>query len=313
MKLKTLESQFAVALGRESIKTKKSKPLGSRVANFCIWAIVLFMTLLCILPLLNMVSISFSDRIAAQANQVGLLPVHFNLNSYQMLLEDKQFWRSFMISVERVVIGTSLNMVLAVLMAYPLSKHKREFGARNIYMNLLIFAMLFSGGMIPTFLVVKNLGMIDTIWALILPGAVPIFNVILLMNFFKSIPTSLEEAAIMDGASRMKILLKIYLPISLPALATVALFSIVGHWNDYFSGVFYMNRAANYPLQTYIQQLNIDVTKITDVSQLKALASISNQTLNAAKIVVSTIPVLLIYPFLQKYFTTGLVIGSVKE
>ncbi|MGF6950074.1 putative aldouronate transport system permease protein [Neobacillus sp. B4I6] len=313
MKSKTVGSQFAVVWGKEFIKSKRSKPFGSRIADVCIWAILLLMTALCVLPLLNMVSISFSDRVAAQANEVGLLPVNFNVSAYQVLLGDAQFWRSFMISVERVVLGTSLNMLLTILMAYPLSKNKREFGARNIYMNLLIFAMLFSGGMIPTFLVVKNLGLIDSIWSLILPGAVPIFNVILLMNFFKSIPGSLEEAAIMDGATKLKVLFKVYLPISLPALATISLFSIVGHWNDYFSGLLYINKAANYPLQTYIQQLNIDVTKITDVSQLKAVAAISNQTLNAAKIVVSTIPVLLIYPFLQKYFTSGLVIGSVKE
>lgn len=291
----------------------RSNTFGSRFADVCIWASILLMTALCVLPLLNMVSISFSDRVAAQANEVGLLPVNFNIHAYQVLLGDAQFWRSFMISVERVVLGTALNMILTILMAYPMSKNKREFGARNIYMNLLIFAMLFSGGMIPMFLVVKSLGLIDTIWSLILPGAVPVFNVILLMNFFKSIPSSLEEAAIMDGASKLKVLFKVYLPISLPALATISLFAIVGHWNDYFSGLLYINKAANYPLQTYIQQLNIDVTKITDVSQLKAVASISNQTLNAAKIVVSTIPVLLIYPFLQKYFTSGLVIGSVKE
>ncbi|WP_445487783.1 carbohydrate ABC transporter permease [Niallia sp. 03133] len=291
----------------------RSKTFGSRFSDVCIWAVILLMTALCVLPLLNMVSISFSDRVAAQANEVGLLPVNFNIGAYQVLLSDAQFWRSFMISVERVVLGTALNMILTILMAYPLSKNKRQFGARNIYMNLLIFAMLFSGGMIPMFLVVKSLGLIDTIWSLVLPGAVPIFNVILLMNFFKSIPDSLEEAAIMDGASKLKVLFKVYLPISLPALATISLFAIVGHWNDYFSGLLYINKAANYPLQTYIQQLNIDVTKITDVSQLKAVASISNQTLNAAKIVVSTIPVLIIYPFLQKYFTSGLVIGSVKE
>jgi putative aldouronate transport system permease protein len=313
MRPKTSGGQLAVVWERELKKSKQSKPIGSRIADVCIWAILLLLTALCVLPLLNMVSISFSDRVAAQANEVGLIPVNFNVSAYQVLLGDAQFWRSFMISVERVVLGTALNMLLTILMAYPLSKSKREFGARNIYMNLLIVAMLFSGGMIPTFLVVKSLGLIDTIWSLVLPGAVPIFNVILLMNFFKSIPASLEEAAIMDGATKLKVLFKVYLPISLPALATISLFSIVGHWNDYFSGLLYINKAANYPLQTYIQQLNIDVTKITDVSQLKAVAAISNQTLNAAKIVVSTIPVLLIYPFLQKYFTSGLVIGSVKE
>lgn len=260
-----------------------------------------------------MVSISFSDKSAAQANLVGLWPVNFNLNAYKLLLDDTQFWRSFVISVERVVLGTALNLLLSVLMAYPLSKNKHSFHARNMYMNSMIFAMLFSGGMIPIFMVIKSLGLIDSIWALILPGAVPIFNVILLMNFFKSIPDALEEAAVMDGASKLRILFGIFLPISLPALATIGLFSMVGHWNDYFSGLLYMNSSSNYPLQTYIQQLTVDVTKVTDPSQLKSLASVSNKTLNAAKIVVSIIPVLLIYPFLQRYFVSGLVIGSVKE
>ncbi|MCV3295621.1 MAG: carbohydrate ABC transporter permease [Oenococcus sp.] len=290
----------------------RSKSFGSRLSYIIIWLLLLAMTALCFVPMMNMVSISFSNSSAASANQVGLLPVHFNLNSYSLLLEDGQFWRSFLISIERVVIGTSLNLILSVLMAYPLSKTTKQFAARNIYMNILIFTMLFSGGMIPLFLVVKGLGLMNTIWALILPGAVPIFDVILLMNFFKSVPESLEEAAMMDGASKLTILFKIYLPISVPALATIGLFAIVGHWNDYFSGLLYMNNPANYPLQTYIQQLNVDMTKITDPSQLKALASVSDKTLNAAKIVVSILPVLAVYPFLQKYFTTGLIIGSVK-
>lgn len=291
----------------------KSKSFGSVFADVCIWIVILLMTASCLLPLINMVSISFSDSASASANLVGLLPINFNLDSYKTLLDDTQFWRSFMISIERVVLGVSLNLVLTILMAYPLSKTSREFKAKNIYMYTLIFAMLFSGGLIPMFIVVKNLGLIDTIWALILPGAVPIFNVILMMNFFKSVPHSLEEAAIIDGASKFEILIKIFLPISIPAIATIALFSIVGHWNDFFSGLIYMNKASNYPLQTYIQQLNVDITKVTDASQLRELASISNKTLNSAKIVVSIVPLLLIYPFLQKYFVTGLVIGSVKE
>lgn len=291
----------------------KSKKFGSVFADVCIWIVILLMTASCLLPLVNMISISFSDSASASANLVGLLPVNFNLDSYKTLMNDTQFWRSFMISIERVVIGVSLNLVLTILMAYPLSKTSSEFKAKNIYMYILIFAMLFSGGLIPTFIVVKNLGLIDTIWALVLPGAVPIFNVILMMNFFKSVPRSLEEAAIIDGASKLEILIKIFLPISIPAIATIALFSIVGHWNDFFSGLIYMNKASNYPLQTYIQQLNVDITKITDASQLRELASISNKTLNSAKIVVSIVPLLLIYPFLQKYFVSGLVIGSVKE
>src|SRR5699024_7523238 len=162
--------------------------LSKKLADVCIWIVILLMTASCLLPLINMVSISFSDSASASANLVGLLPINFNLDSYKTLLDDTQFWRSFMISIERVVLGVSLNLVLTILMAYPLSKTSREFKAKNIYMYTLIFAMLFSGGLIPMFIVVKNLGLIDTIWALILPGAVPIFNVILMMNFFKSVP-----------------------------------------------------------------------------------------------------------------------------
>lgn len=173
--------------------------------------------------------------------------------------------------------------------------------------------MLFNGGIIPLFMVVSKLHMINTIWALVLPGAVPVFNVILLVNFFKGVPESLDEAARIDGASPIQIMLKVYLPVSLPALATVALFAIVNHWNDYFNGLIYMSKAEMYPLQTYIQQLTVDLTQITDANQLKQLSSMNNRTFNAAKIVVSTIPLLVIYPFLQKYFVSGIVIGAVKE
>lgn len=291
----------------------KSKSFGSRVVDVCIWTVILLLTAACLFPLLNMVAISFSNKSAAAGNLVGLVPVDFTLASYTTLLKEGQFWRSFGISVARVVLGTALNLILVVLMAYPLSKSKREFGSRNIYMNLLIFAMLFSGGMVPLFITIKNLNLLDTIWSLILPGAVPIFNVILLMNFFKSVPKSLEEAAMLEGCNKWQILFKIYIPISLPALATIALFSIVGHWNDFFSGLLYINKTANYPLQTYIQQLSVDITKVTNAAQLQSVADISNKTLNSAKIVVSTIPLLVIYPFLQKYFVNGMVMGSVKE
>lgn len=198
-------------------------------------------------------------------------------------------------------------------MAYPLSKSKYRFPAREIYIKIVIFAMLFSGGVIPLFMVVSQLKLTDTIWALVLPGAVPVFNIILLINFFKGVPDALDEAARIDGATPLQILLRVYLPVSLPALATVALFSIVNYWNDYFSGLLYMNKAALYPLQTYIQQLTVDITQITDAEQLKQLATMNNRAFNATKIVVSTIPLLIIYPFLQKYFVSGITIGSVKE
>lgn len=292
--------------------TKKIKP-GKLISRIIIWAVVILLTLSCLLPLINMVAISFSGSNAVSANKVGLLPVDFNTSAYKKLLGDAQFWKSFLISVERVVLGTFINMVFTISMAYPLSKSRNRFRAREIYMKIVIFAMLFSGGIIPLFMVVSKLHLTNTIWSLVLPGAVPVFNVILLINFFKGVLDSLDEAARIDGAGPLTVLLKIYLPVSLPALATVALFAIVNHWNDYFSGLIYMSKAEMYPLQTYIQQLTVDLTQITDANQLKQLASMNNRTFNAAKIVVSTIPLLIIYLFLQKYFVTGMVIGAVKE
>ena len=278
-----------------------------------VWLIVILMTLCCLLPLLNTLAISFSNNSAVNANQVGILPVGFTLSSYKKLLEDNQFWRSAWISVLRVVLGTGLNMLMMILLAYPLSKSKNRFASRDIYMKLVIFAMLFNGGLIPGYIIVSKLHLLNTIWALVLPGAVPVFNVILLVNFMKGLPEALEEAAVIDGASEWTILTRVVLPISKPGLATVALFCIVNHWNDYFQGLIYMRTPSKYPLQTYIQQLTIDVSQIADPQQLIYFMTISTRTLNAAKIVVATVPLLVIYPFLQRYFVTGIVIGAVKE
>ena len=274
----------------------KAKP-GKIISQIAIWLVVLLFALSCLLPLLNMVAISLSGSDAVAANKVGLWPVDFTITTYNKLLGDLQFWHSFWISVKRVVIGTLINMFFTISMAYPLSKSKKRFRAREIYMKM----------------VVSKLHLNNTIWSLVLPGAVPVFNVILLINFFKGVPESLDEAARIDGAGPLTVLLKVYLPISLPALATVGLFAIVNHWNDYFSGLIYMSKASMYPLQTYIQQLTVDLTQITDADQLKQLSALNNRSFNAAKIVVSTIPLLIIYPFLQKYFVTGMVIGAVKE
>ncbi|MCP3794026.1 MULTISPECIES: carbohydrate ABC transporter permease [Paenibacillus] len=294
-----------------------SVSLKDRISRFVINAIVILLALICLLPLWNIVAISFSSSEAVSANAVGLVPVNFTTAAYTKIIDDAQFWRSFGISVLRVVLTLLLNMILIILMAYPLSKSKREFRGRNVYMNVMIFAMLFSGGMIPSYLLIKNLDMLNTIWSLVLPGAVPIFSVILVMNFFSAVPKALEEAAFIDGANPLQVLFKVYVPVSIPALATVALFSIVGTWNDFFSGLIYMTQVSNYPLMTYIQSLNVDIAELlqsgTNSAQLSNLTEISNKNLNAAKIVVAVIPLLLIYPLLQKYFVTGIVVGSVKE
>ncbi|AYA76144.1 carbohydrate ABC transporter permease [Bacillus sp. Y1] len=295
----------------------ESKSISARIGRTVIHTIVISLGLICLLPLWNILAISFSSSEAVTANAVGLVPVNFTIETYKMIMEDAQFWRSFGISVQRVFLSLIINMILIVLMAYPLSKSKKVFKGRNIYMNLLIFSMLFNGGMIPTYLVVKNLNLLNTIWSLVLPGAVQVFSIILIMNFFIGIPKSLEEAAIMDGANPLQILVRVYIPISLPALATVALFSIVGNWNDFFSGLIYMTKVSNYPLMTYIQSLSINLEELlksgASSNSLENMMQVSNKNLNAAKIVVSIIPLLVIYPLLQKYFIHGIVVGSVKE
>lgn len=295
----------------------ENRSFHSKIRVTIIYAIVLLLGLSCLLPLVNIVAISFSGSAAVSANRVGVLPVDFTMTAYNKILSDGQFWRSFMISVIRVVLALALNLAVTIPMAYAMTKSKKEFRARNIYMNLLIFAMLFNGGMIPTYILVKNLGLLDSIWSLILPGALPIFNVIMLMNFFLGIPKSLEEAALIDGASPFQVLLKIMVPCAKPSIATVSLFSIVGSWNDFFSGLIYMRKAENFPIMTYIQSLNVDIQELlksgASSATLENVTELSNKNLNAAKIVVAVIPLLMIYPILQKYLITGMVMGSVKE
>lgn len=295
----------------------ENRSFHSRVRVTVIYGIVLLLGLSCLLPLLNIVAISFSGSAAVSANRVGVIPVDFTLTAYNKILSDGQFWRSFVISVIRVILALALNLAVTVPMAYAVTKSKKEFRARNIYMNLLIFAMLFNGGMIPTYILVRNLGLLNSIWSLVLPGALPIFNVIMLMNFFLGIPKSLEEAALMDGASPFQVLIKIMVPCAKPSIATVSLFSIVGSWNDFFSGLIYMQKVENYPIMTYIQSLNVDIQELlksgASSSALENVTELSNRNLNAAKIVVAVIPLLLIYPILQKYLITGMVMGSVKE
>lgn len=286
-----------------------------KISTAIVYLITLLLSLSCLLPLINTLATSFSNSTAATAGRVGLIPVGFTLSSYKKILGDEQLWRSYLISIIRVVLGTSINIFLVISMAYPLSKSKKEFHSQGIYIKLVIFAMLFNGGMIPTYIVVQKLNLLNTIWALILPGAVGVSNIILMMNFFRSVPKSLEEAAEIDGANPLQILLNVFVPASKPCIATITLFCVVGHWNDYFSGILYITKVQNYPLQTYIQsiQTNFDISKVTDVKQLQEFLSISSRTLNSAKIVVSVIPLLLIYPVLQKYFITGIVVGAIKE
>jgi putative aldouronate transport system permease protein len=285
-----------------------------RMIEWTISAFLLTLAASALLPLVNTLAISFSDKAAVSGGLVKLWPIGFNLFSYEYILQDSSFWRAFGISIQRVLLGGFLNFVVAVLTAFPLSRTTRAFPGRNVFIWLLVAGMILNVGLVPWYLTISNYGLIDSIWALVLPTALPVWNTIILMNFFRNIPKELDEAARIDGANPWQLLWCVYLPTSLPVLATITLFSIVGHWNSFFDGLILMNNPENYPLQTYIQQLVIaNRTFLQGSGGAQLLSRLSNNTLNAAKIFVAIIPILLIYPLLQGYFIRGIMLGSVKE
>lgn len=267
----------------------------------------------CLFPLINVLAISFSSSSAVGAGMVKLWPVDFTLKSYEFVIGKPEFSKAFLVSLERVAVGVPLNMLLTILVAYPLSRDRRDFRFRNAYAWYFVVTILFSGGLIPWFMTIKATGIIDTFWALILPGAVPVFNVILLLNFFKSLPEEIEEAALIDGAGRWQALWRIAVPLSAPAVATLTLFCIVTHWNSWFEGLMLMNSPDHYPLQSYLQTVivNRDMSLMT-AAEVARWSEINDRTSKAAQVFVAMVPVLLVYPFLQKYFAEGIVMGSVK-
>jgi putative aldouronate transport system permease protein len=271
------------------------------------------LALLCLFPIVHILALSFSSATAAASGRVTIWPVEFTTQSYQFVLENPAFGKSFMVSLLRVLVGTPINMILTILVAYPLSRSCNEFRARDGFAWFFLITVLFSGGLIPWYMIIRQTGLIDSFWALIIPGALPVFNVILLANSFKSIPKELEEAAAMDGAGHWTILFRILLPLSLPVLATVTLFVAVAHWNAWFDGLILMNSPDKYPLQSYLQTVVIspDPRMLTE-RDLALLKIINNRTTRAAQIFIAMVPILVMYPFLQRYFTTGIKLGSVK-
>ncbi|WP_462409412.1 carbohydrate ABC transporter permease [Neobacillus sp. Marseille-QA0830] len=285
--------------------------LGRKLFVIFNYTFLILVSLVCIFPLVHTLAMSLSSNAAAAAGKVKLLPIDFTFASYEYVLNQSAFFKSILVTLKRVAIGVPLNMILTILAAYPLSKN---FRGRTVYVWIFVLTMLFNGGLIPTYMVVKYTGLLDSIWSLVLPGAVPVFNVILLLNFFRGLPKELEEAALIDGAGHWTIMWKIYVPLSLPALATTTLFAAVGHWNSWFDGLIFMSSPDHYPLQSYLQTIVVqtDIMNLAN-TDLNQLLEVNNQTAKAAQIFVGALPILIVYPFLQRYFMKGIVLGSVKE
>jgi len=290
---------------------------GEKIFAIFNYIILSLAALICILPMIHVLAISLSSKSAVAAGLVKLWPVEFTLMSYKYVINRPEFFRALVISLKRVSLGLLINMFLTIITAYPLSKDDRQFRHRTILVWYFVFTMLFGGGLIPWYMTIRFTGLLDTIWALVIPGALPVYHVVLLLNFFRGLPKELEEAALVDGASHWTILWKIYVPLSLPALATLTLFTAVGHWNSWFDGLILMNRPENYPLQSYLQTIVVQQT-ITPGSMLstedwRILQIVSDRTVKTAQIFLGALPILVVYPFLQKYFMKGIVLGSLKE
>jgi len=279
------------------------------------YILITALTLLCVLPIIHVLAMSFSSAAYVDSNLVSLWPLGLTTAAYRFVIKNVAFWTSFGVTLRRLLVGVPLNLILTILAAYPLSKDELTFKARKYYVWLFLFVMLFNAGLIPTYLLVKSIGLVDSVWALVLPTGVNVFNIVLMMNFFRGIPKEIEESALVEGAKQHTILFRLFLPLAKPSIATITLFSFMQHWNSWMEGRIYMNNTSYYPLQTYLQTVMESSDTVLQNSNLDAIVdqmAVSGQNLRAAQLFISIIPVLIIYPFLQKYFTAGLVVGSVK-
>ena len=246
-------------------KSKRKESLSRRIFLACNNVFLVLFALVCLVPFFNLLAISLSDASAVDAGDVGIIPIGFNFDAYKFLFQKPEFWTAFGVSLRRVLFGTILSLVVNILAAYPLSRSGRYFKGRKFYVIVFVVTMFFNGGLVPNYIVITKLGIMNTMLALILPTALNAWNIVLLISFFREVPNELIEAAEMDGASQWQILFRVVLPISLPALATVTLFTVVAHWNNWFDGYMYME-PTNYPLQTYIYNMIEEVNKLEWVS-----------------------------------------------
>ncbi|QCJ45553.1 carbohydrate ABC transporter permease (plasmid) [Bacillus sp. S3] len=294
-----------------SIKETKSDRIFT-IVNYSVLSLLLVVFLY---PLIYILSASFSSTEAVLSGKVWLWPVDFSLEGYKAVFSYKLIWTGYANSIFYTVVGTLINIGMTILAAYPLSRD--EFFGRKFFMLLFLFTMIFSGGIIPNYLLIKELGMLDTRWAMIIPGAMSVFNVIITRTYFKStIPKELQEAAKIDGCSDFRFLRSIVLPLSGPIIAVMTLFYAVGHWNSFFNALIYLRDQDLFPLQLILNSIlvqnQVDPQMLGDMERMAAKAGLS-ELLKYSLIVVASVPVLIIYPFVQKHFVKGVMIGSLKE
>ncbi|SEL71647.1 carbohydrate ABC transporter membrane protein 2, CUT1 family [Paenibacillus sp. cl141a] len=285
-----------------------------RIAGVFIYIILSFITLLVLYPLFFVLIASISAPETVMRGEVWLWPKELSFVGYERLFANSELMRGFLNTLLYTTTGTALNVLMTIAAAYPLSR--ADFNGRGIFTAIIVFTMFFSGGMIPNYLLVKELGMLDTIWAMIIPSAVSVWNIIIMRTFFQSsIPKEMQEAAFIDGASNMRVLWRIVLPLSGPILAVMVLFYAVGHWNSYFSALIYLSDRANYPLQLFLREILVQgqMQEMVDISDDSLARSLMDaEAIKYAAVIVTNLPMLLLYPFLQKHFVKGVMIGAIK-
>lgn len=271
---------------------------------------LLFVAFITLYPMyyIFIVSISKGQYIAQGA--VTFLPKGINFDAYKMVFNHQDIWRSYLNTIIYTVVGTAINVVMSAMCAYPLSRP--DFYGRKVFTFMITLTMFISGGMIPMYLVINKLKMINTIWAIVLPPAISTYNMIIMRTFFQNIPRSLEESAYLDGANDLQILFKIILPLSKPILATMTLFYAVGHWNSYFSAMLYLNEKSKYPVQILLREIVVMGELSDQRAELSSMLDIVATNYKYAVIIITVIPILLVYPFLQKHFAKGVMVGAVK-
>ncbi|MCU6791039.1 MULTISPECIES: carbohydrate ABC transporter permease [Paenibacillus] len=287
------------------------KTIGDWSLDISVYLVLLLSGLATLLPLANVLSKAISDESAVVSGRVGIFPVGFQLDTMKHVVSSAQFLHSIGVSLLITVVGTVLSILLTAITAYPLSK--RHLPGISFIMLLFIFTMLFNGGIIPNYLLMKQLHLINSLWSLMLPALISVFNMLVIKSYYESLPEALEESARMDGARNFTILFRIIIPLSVPVIATIALFYAVYFWNDYFHPMLYINDASLKPLQLYLRDIVMDADSSSAINKsVDDMMNVSPEGVRAATVIASIIPMLLVYPYLQKHFVKGVLIGSVK-
>ena len=287
---------------------RRNDGMSSVILDVIIYLVMVFTLLVCLVPFIYMLAISFSDAKAIVNGKVTFWPVGFNLESYEQIVTYPNFFRAYGNTIFYTVAGTAISLALTTMFAYPLSKNFLR--GQKLFMKLVVFSMFFTGGLIPNYLLISNIGLTGSVWAMLIPFAINQFNLIILINFFRALPGEIEEAALIDGLNYFGILTRIVLPLSTAGLATVGLYTAVFFWNDWFNGLIYLN-TSQFPVMLFLRNIVNGTSMVGDAAVFGDKSTIAI-SIKSAVIITSTLPIIILYPFLQKYFVKGLTVGSVK-